>query len=124
MRQRGHVPARFLDFRFRLFLAANEGGKLAAPLLDDLVQLGYALLERLLLLLMRGGHLLLGGQGNFALGQTAVSRVALLTQTFQLRREFLDLGLARLLARLRFIDRKSTRLNSSHQTNSYAVFCL
>src|SRR5690625_5561689 len=31
---------------------------------------------------------------------------------------------ARILARLRMEDRKSTRLNSSHVAISYAVFCL
>src|SRR5207248_5008799 len=34
-----------------------------------------------------------------------------------------DYGLAELIARFRR-DRKSTRLNSSHRTISYAVFCL
>src|SRR5438094_3500374 len=29
-----------------------------------------------------------------------------------------------LVDQLEFLDRKSTRLNSSHRTNSYAVFCL
>src|SRR3712207_2551786 len=35
-----------------------------------------------------------------------------------------DLSLLRLLALLTVLDRKSTRLNSSHANISYAVFCL
>src|SRR5437867_5767369 len=36
----------------------------------------------------------------------------------------LDVNGDRLVARGRRLDRKSTRLNSSHRTISYAVFCL
>src|SRR3712207_7091944 len=36
----------------------------------------------------------------------------------------LELLLQRLLARAQAVDRKSTRLNSSHANISYAVFCL
>src|SRR5260221_1931758 len=39
------------------------------------------------------------------------------------RLEFAD-GLAELFALLGVLDRKSTRLNSSHTVISYAVFCL
>src|SRR5574341_1383706 len=40
------------------------------------------------------------------------------------RVKVLDFGLAKLAAPSSVIDRKSTRLNSSHQLISYAVFCL
>ena len=82
--QRLDPAAGFLDFGLGLLLAADEGGELAAPLLDDLGQFADALLQGLLLLLERGAHLLLGGQGHLALGQAGVGRVALLAQRLQL----------------------------------------
>ena len=68
--------ARFLDLRLGLLLAAHEGGKLAAPLLDDLGQLAHALFEGLPLLLEGRAHLLLRRQRHAAFGQAAVGRVA------------------------------------------------
>src|SRR5205807_9435171 len=38
--------------------------------------------------------------------------------------DFENIGSARVLEKAGFIDRKSTRLNSSHLVSSYAVFCL
>src|SRR2546430_5505072 len=52
---------------------------------------------------------------------------ALLHQRKQLlgqHRQVRQLNLARVHSRLHLLDRKSTRLNSSHSQISYAVFCL
>ena len=70
--------ARFLDLGLGPLLAANEGGQLAAPLLDHLRQLADSLVERLPLLLERGAHLLLRRQGHPAIGQPGVRCVPLL----------------------------------------------
>ena len=96
------LAARLLDLRLGLLLAADKGGNLAAPLLDDLRQLAEPLVERLLLLLEGGAHLLFRGQRHPAFGQPGVGGVALLAQAFQLRRQFRHLRLAGLLARFAF----------------------
>src|SRR5207248_8816674 len=45
------------------------------------------------------------------------------TAVFYSRHNFLNFGLNSAMS-TRCVDRKSTRLNSSHRTISYAVFCL
>src|SRR5256885_7363756 len=53
--------------------------------------------------------------------RSAISRVSACREAEQLR---LQSSVKRRLARGRLLDRKSTRLNSSHLVISYAVFCL
>src|SRR5256885_12703804 len=64
-----------------------------------------------------------------ALGRAGLALLALVALggaglAFRLLVAGLLLGLARLLVGLAVLDRKSTRLNSSHLVISYAVFCL
>src|SRR2546430_11349593 len=55
-------------------------------------------------------------------GRFDYSRGPQVCESLSSRRRFTSAGLA--LPRVAFIDRKSTRLNSSHSQISYAVFCL
>src|SRR2546430_3876710 len=52
---------------------------------------------------------------------TEMQAVAVGWQVYEITKRPLDLGLVGLA---QFLDRKSTRLNSSHSQISYAVFCL
>src|ERR1039457_5603087 len=82
-----NLRARFLNFRFRLLLAADKRGNLATPLLQRLRQFADALLQRLLLLAERRRKLLLARERDLALGERGVGGVAPLPDIFKFRRE-------------------------------------
>jgi len=75
--------AGLLDLRFGLLFAGEEGGDLAAALLDDLGEFAHALVEGLALLAAGGQHLLLGGQGDLALGEAGRGLVPAQPQRLQ-----------------------------------------
>src|SRR5690606_40604138 len=56
------------------------------------------------------------------LGSAGIGVLGLLTASVQLITTVVNVGLPMIL--VRYLDRKSTRLNSSHVKISYAVFCL
>src|SRR5690606_41422835 len=78
-----------------------------------------------------GGLVALGGVGGIALGFAAQSLVANLvggltiyaSRPFNVG-EWIILPGTEIMGEVQEIDRKSTRLNSSHVKISYAVFCL
>src|SRR5947207_11289470 len=79
------------------------------------------MVERLLIGLLTGGHILLEGVPGLA-KTLAVRTVGECLRISFSRIQFTpDLLPADVIGT---IDRKSTRLNSSHTVNSYAVFCL
>ena len=81
------LPARFLDFRFRLLLARDERRTFRAALLHHLRQLANALFQIIFLLPARNAKLFLGSERHFALRQLRVRRVPLMPQIFHVRRE-------------------------------------
>ena len=105
-----NLRARILDLGFRLLLAADERGNLAAPLLQRLRQLADALLQRLLLLAERRRKLLLRRERDLALGERGVGGVALLAEIFQFRRERGDFFLAGAFARFEFVQLRRQRV--------------
>src|SRR3712207_7327537 len=73
--------------------------------------------------LFRSGQLPHRGRGPYPVLHLPVA-VSLLGSLFRLGLRLLGLGLLALLRLGLLLDRKSTRLNSSHANISYAVFCL
>ena len=92
------LAPRFLDLQLRLFFPGHERAEFGASLLDELSELAFALFQRLVLLLKGSGHLLFGGQGDFALSQPGIGAVALLAEAFQEHGQLANLRLQRLLA--------------------------
>src|SRR5207244_10841584 len=71
----------------------------------------------------RVGSLLAGGRGLDGLGGASGDELASSARDRLGAREPISLS-ERLQSRVEAVDRKSIRLNSSHQIISYAVFCL
>src|SRR5207249_5927173 len=90
------------------------------------------LVDRLLLGLLANGHILLEGVPGLAKTLTVKTLAAAIRTGFQRLQFTPDLLPADLIGTLVYnpregvftTDRKSTRLNSSHVSISYAVFCL
>src|SRR5438034_6553958 len=93
----------------------NPGGsvkdRIGIAMIDDAEKRG---------LLKPGGTIIEGTSGNTGMGLALVAAVrgykCVFTTTDKQSKEKVDL--------LKALDRKSTRLNSSHTVISYAVFCL
>src|SRR3712207_4580237 len=70
------------------------------------------------------GHSISGGAATIAAAKAPELVTALVELAPFTRRQTMRLGDLRVASHRRGLDRKSTRLNSSHANISYAVFCL
>ena len=84
MLQTLNLAARILNFGLCLLLPGNERGTFIFALLDNLREFADALFERGDLLLKRRRQLFVRREGDLALGQRGVRRIARLPEIFQL----------------------------------------
>jgi len=105
-----NLPARFLNLRFRQFLARNERRTLTLALLNDLRKFADALRQRLLLLAERRRKLLVRCERDFAFGQRGVRGVTLLAQIFQFVCQCGDIFLRGAFARFQFVQLRRQRV--------------